>query len=53
MADISKCEGNGCPLKEKCYRFTAPKNEEWQSWWFVIVPYNEELKECDMFYPIP
>ena len=52
MADISMCEGNGCPLKEECYRFTAPKNEHWQAV-FVFVPYNEELKECDMFYPIP
>jgi hypothetical protein len=52
MADISMCEGQGCPLKEKCYRFTAPKNEHWQAV-FVFVPYNEELKECDMFYPIP
>ena len=24
MADISKCNGANCPIKEKCYRFTAP-----------------------------
>ena len=24
MADITKCTGEGCPLKETCYRFTAP-----------------------------
>ena len=23
MADITKCDGVGCPLKETCYRFTA------------------------------
>jgi len=25
MADISMCNGKDCPIKEKCYRFTAPK----------------------------
>jgi hypothetical protein len=49
MADISKCDGGECPLKEKCYRFTAPSNEHWQAF-FTFVPYNDELKECDMFY---
>lgn len=24
MADITKCEGTGCIVKETCYRFTAP-----------------------------
>lgn len=51
MADISKCYGGECPLKEKCYRFTAPENEQWQAF-FVFVPFNNELKECDMFYAI-
>jgi hypothetical protein len=23
MTDITKCTGEGCPLKETCYRFTA------------------------------
>lgn len=23
MTDITKCSGEGCPVKEKCYRFTA------------------------------
>ena len=31
MADISKCIGKDCPIKEKCYRFTAPTGI-WQSW---------------------
>ena len=37
MADIAKCVGTGCPLKETCYRFTAPSNEYRQSW-LVEVP---------------
>lgn len=24
MADITKCEGTGCIIKNDCYRFTAP-----------------------------
>jgi hypothetical protein len=23
MTDITKCTGEGCPLKDTCYRFTA------------------------------
>lgn len=32
MADISKCQGNDCTLKETCYRFTAIANPRWQSY---------------------
>jgi len=45
MSDISKCTGKGCPLKEECYRFTAPAKELWQSY-FTNVPYDESKKEC-------
>jgi hypothetical protein len=31
MADITKCPGNGCPIREDCYRYTAPASEH-QSW---------------------
>jgi len=27
MSDISKCAGKGCPLKETCYRYTAPDSQ--------------------------
>jgi len=27
MADITKCKGEGCPIKESCYRFTAEASE--------------------------
>jgi len=32
MADIAKCNGHNCPLKEKCYRYTAPAAELWQTY---------------------
>jgi hypothetical protein len=26
MADITKCSGIDCPLKEECFRFKAPES---------------------------
>jgi len=51
MADISKCFGKGCPLKEICYRYTAPTDKFAQTYTLV----DESLKpgdtHCDMFWP--
>lgn len=57
MSDITKCSGQNCPIKEKCYRFNAKSNEHWQSY-FVDVPGkwtpNDEndtmVFECEMFW---
>lgn len=46
MADITKCKGTGCPLKNKCYRHMA-NTSYWQSW-FVEVPYKSG--KCDEFW---
>ena len=51
MSDISKCPGNGCPVKEKCYRYTA-KAGVWQTW-FSKEPFKISKKgvfKCDMFW---
>jgi hypothetical protein len=32
MSDITKCEDSLCPSKEKCYRYTAPVDDELQSY---------------------
>lgn len=51
MSDISKCPGNGCPVKEKCYRYSA-KDGVWQSW-FAKEPFKISKKgvfKCDMFW---
>ena len=32
MTDITKCPGRGCPARERCYRYTAPPDEEFQGW---------------------
>jgi hypothetical protein len=45
MTDITKCTGEGCELKETCYRFTAPT---WSyQFFFVTVPFSDG--ECDYY----
>lgn len=48
MADITMCEGQGCPIKEECYRHTANENPYRQSF-FVYVPYDHAYKGCEYF----
>ena len=48
MADITKCNGEGCHKKETCYRYTAPSSEYRQSY-FVIVPIKDN-KTCDEYW---
>ena len=53
MADITMCAGADekrnliCPMRDKCYRFTAPVNEYRQAY-FSVVPYVEP--ECEWFW---
>jgi hypothetical protein len=50
-ADISMCPGTDCPVKEKCYRFTAPKSEYGQSYFFEAPGKTEDGKfTCDMYW---
>ena len=46
-ADISKCDGKGCPIKEKCYRYTAKDDEVCQAY---LTLSDEEKKDCKYFY---
>lgn len=45
MTDITMCQGHDCPLRESCYRYTAPANPFRQSY-FVYEPYNDEEDDC-------
>ena len=47
MADISMCNGEQCPIRKMCYRYTAPQNDLCQSW--VEYVYDFKNKECDGF----
>lgn len=49
MADITKCKGDGCPVKDKCYRYTAPTNPYAQSY-FLNPPYNKETNSCTLYW---
>lgn len=49
MADITKCTGTDCPIKENCYRFTAPVSD-WNQSWFFECPLKDG--ECDMYYEL-
>lgn len=46
MSDITMCSGEGCDLKDGCYRFTA-KSGTWQ-YWFCEVPIKDG--KCKMFW---
>ena len=50
--DISKCTGEGCLLKEKCYRFVAEPNPYWQSY---MAPPKKSVKnkdECNYYWSL-
>lgn len=51
MADITKCTGENCPIKEMCYRFTAKEDELYQSY-FTETPGKLENNtfSCDMYW---
>ena len=46
MPDITMCTGKDCPIKEKCYRYTAKPDEFRQS--YFDAPYKDE--NCEYFW---
>ena len=44
--DITKCKGEGCPIKENCKRYTA-KESLMQSY-FIESPFKDN--KCDMYW---
>lgn len=48
MVDMCKCKGEGCPLKEMCYRYTATADPYWQ-YWLDYPPYDKETDDCKLF----
>ena len=46
MADITKCKGNACKMKESCYRYTAKASET--QLYFIKPPIKNG--KCDMFW---
>ena len=48
MTDITKCNHEFCPQKDKCYRYTA-KSGFWQSY-FMTPPFDLSRGECEYFW---
>lgn len=50
MPDIAMCKGDGCLVKEMCYRYTA-KPSLYQSY-FVTPPFVEKdgVQDCDSYW---
>ena len=46
MADITKCKGTNCPLKEGCYRFLAM--ESLRQSYFTDVPFKDG--KCEYYW---
>jgi hypothetical protein len=46
MPDIAKCWGRECPVKEKCFRFTAKPSE--RQTYFANPPFIDG--RCDFFW---
>ena len=51
MADITKCKGTNCPIKQNCYRYTAKEDELYQAY-FVDPPFtmDDEKFDCEMYW---
>lgn len=50
MADITKCKGTDCPVKDECYRHTAI--DGYQQSWFTEAPGEiyEGKFTCNMYW---
>jgi len=52
-ADICMCSGKDCPVKEKCYRFTAKPSEHKQSYFFQPPGGQKDGKfTCEMYWGV-
>ncbi len=48
--DGTKCLNEDCPIKKNCYRWTAPRNEYWQSVTKFQYQEYEGKVMCDWFW---
>lgn len=47
MVDIAKCSGNGCEKRDSCYRYVAPADTYYQSY-FQTPPIEDG--ECQFYW---
>lgn len=54
MADITKCKGINCPIRDNCYRYTARDSGFYQSW-FVddnVGKIVDNKFSCDVYWKV-
>ncbi len=51
MPDITLCRGDGCPIRDKCRRYTSKPWPIAQSY-FMQTPYDHDTESCDAYWPI-
>lgn len=54
MTDISKCRGDGCDRKERCWRYIAPSaGQSWQTWIMArdCIAGTPVTQPFDLFWP--
>lgn len=50
MPDITMCENKECPLKDKCFRYTATPSEHIQSYSYFKPTIVDGKATCDWFW---
>ena len=49
MSEVRKCKGEGCPIKEECFRFRTPAVTGKKQIYFETPPYNKKDKTCEFY----
>lgn len=58
MPDITMCTGTKCPVRERCFRYKAVPDAEWQSFADFSFTAKKDVKdgrvrwECPAYLPI-
>ena len=52
MADITKCKGINCPIRDNCYRYTARDSGLHQSWFIDdnVGKMVDNKFSCDVYW---
>jgi hypothetical protein len=52
MADITKCKGINCPVRDNCYRYTARDSGFCQSWFVddTVGKLVDNKFSCDVYW---
>jgi len=50
MADLTKCSGENCPIKDTCHRFTVPADPDRQSFFSEVPGFMEDGEFICQFF---